>query len=374
MQLSETVRPGHAALATSELPRPVGKLVALVPAHNEEDQIGETISSLLSQTLPPDEIIVIADNCSDHTVSIATGYEEVQVLETVNNQHKKAGGLNQALDVVLNRTDWSASDAILVMDADSALSPEFLEAAVRRLSQGDVGAVGGTFFGKPGGGAVGMFQRNEYARYARDVGRLQGNVLVLTGTATVFRSGVLNHVRWARANGVVPGGGDAVYDTHVLTEDNELTLAITHLGYSIVSPLGCRLTTDVMSTWRDLAQQRLRWKRGALENLADYGLTQITLRYWVRQLLSVLGVLVIFTYLATLIVGLALTGTLALSPIWLAVTAVFAIERVVSVRSRGLVQMGIAVTIVIEMAYDVFLQYVQARAFIQAALRSEKTW
>ena len=50
-------------------PHPV---VVLVPAHNEAGQIAETITSLLTQTRPPDRVVVIADNCADDTADIAT--------------------------------------------------------------------------------------------------------------------------------------------------------------------------------------------------------------------------------------------------------------------------------------------------------------
>ena len=38
-----------------------------------------------------------------------------------------------------------------------------------------------------------------------------------------------------------------------------------------------------MASWSDLARQRVRWKRGAVENLVDYGLTRVTAPYWGRQ-------------------------------------------------------------------------------------------
>ncbi len=49
------------------------------------------------------------------------------------------------------------------------------------------------------------------------------------------------------------------------------------------------------------------------------------------------------------------------------------VERVVTVRQRGKVQMALA-AIVVEMVFDVFLQLVQARAFWQAAWRKESKW
>jgi len=345
--------------------------VVAVPAHNEEGQIAATIESLLSQTQRPDEVVVICDNCSDATADIAGRYP-VRLLHTSGNSHKKAGALNQALDLVLPQLQ--PHDAVLVMDADSSLDAAFVETAMKRLDRGDVGAVGGTFTGQPGGGWVGMFQRNEYARYARDVGRLKGKVLVLTGTATVFRVSVLLEVLEARANGRLPGGARQIYDTRVLTEDNELTLGLLHLGHRIISPQGCRLTTEVMPTWRALAQQRLRWKRGALENLNDYGWTPITRRYWGRQALSLMGVIVTFVYLSTIAWSLLAGGGLHLHPLWLVVTGIFIVERVVTVRSRGAVQMLLASVLVVEMVFDVFLQGVQARAFLDSALHRERRW
>jgi cellulose synthase/poly-beta-1,6-N-acetylglucosamine synthase-like glycosyltransferase len=103
----------------------------------------------------------------------------------------------------------------------------------------------------------------------RDVHRRKGKVLVLTGTATLFSVRTLRHVAWGRAEGLLPGGGPVVYDAKVITEDNELTLALLHLGYKVISPKGARLTTEVMESWGDLYRQRLRWKRGAIRTFGS---------------------------------------------------------------------------------------------------------
>ncbi|WP_410007797.1 glycosyltransferase [Planotetraspora sp. A-T 1434] len=341
-----------------------------MPAHNEEDQIAETIGSLRAQDRQPDEIIVVADNCTDATVDIATSLG-VRVIETEGNRHRKAGALNQVLDRLLPGT--GERDVVLVMDADSALDPGFIRHGLDKLANGRLAAVGGTFSGKPGGGLVGMFQRNEYARYARDVRRLRGRALVLTGTATMFRASTLQKVVAARRDGTLPGG-DHVYDVRVLTEDNELTLAILHLGMRILCPPGCTLKTEVMPTWRELFRQRLRWKRGALENLADYGWTPVTRAYWGRQLLSFVGVIVLLLYLTSLAWSVMVVGAVTIAPIWIAITAIFIVERIVTVRSRGPAQMAIAATLVIEMVFDVFLQAAQAKAFWDAFSRTERKW
>ena len=107
---------------------------------------------------------------------------------------------------------------VLVMDADGTLDAGFVDAALAKsAADPKLGGVSGTFRGGSGGGFVGMLQRNEYARYARDVRRLKGKTLVLTGTAAMFRISTLREVLSARHDGRLPHGGGQIYDTKVLT-------------------------------------------------------------------------------------------------------------------------------------------------------------
>lgn len=356
---------------TEESRRTLGRLVAVLPAHDEERNVGAAIDSLLAQQHPPDRIVVVADNCTDRTPEVAVRHG-AEVFVPHGNTEKKAGALNQWLEQHLDQL--ASDDLVLVMDSDCTLDPTFLSTALGHLEDPRLGGVGGVFRGGPGGAVLGTFQRNEYARYARDVRRLRGKALVLTGTASVFPASVLRHVRASRRAGVLPdaSGRGQIYDTAVLTEDNELSLGLMHLGYDILAPADCTLETEVMETWRELADQRLRWKRGALENLFDYGWTAVTRPYWGRQLLSLLGVLATLLYVGSIAVGLVVGMTF--HPFWLALSLLFALERVVTVRARGWRQMLLAAPLVIEMAFDLFLQLVQGRAFVQAALRTERKW
>lgn len=339
-------------------------VVALIPAHNEEACVAESIRSLWRQTHPPETVVVVADNCTDGTEAVARE-EGAEVVRTVGNRHKKAGALNQALEEIL--PGLRDDDHLLVMDADSFLDEGFVGHALGKLSCGKYGGVGGTFGGRAGGGFVGMLQRNEFARYARDVNRKKGKVLCLTGTAALLKARALKDVAASR-----PGGN--VYDTDVLTEDFELTLRLGHLGYAVVSPKECTLSTEVMETWGDLARQRLRWKRGAMENLIQYGLTRVTLEHWARQLVTLLGIVVTALYLSTLVWAVAVNHSLHLYPVWLAVTTVFILERAVSVRRRGWRMSVLASFLVFEMPFDLFLQAVHLRAYWQAMFKAERSW
>jgi cellulose synthase/poly-beta-1,6-N-acetylglucosamine synthase-like glycosyltransferase len=346
-------------------------LVALIPAHDEQQGIAAAIRGLQQQSVPPDRIIVVADNCTDDTAAVARDHG-AEVVETVGNTAKKAGALNQVLATLLPTLE--SDDMVLVQDADSALDEQFLEIARRKLASPRLGAVGGVFRGSEGGGFVGYLQRNEYARYARDVRRLNGKCLVVTGTAAVLRVAVLREISAARLAGRIPvgDGRGGVYDTTVLTEDNELTFAIRHLGYDVLSPKGCTLVTEIMPTWRELWRQRLRWKRGAVENCVQYGLTRVTLPYWGRQLLTMAGCLVTYLYLFTIVLAVA-TGSFHLQLFWLAMTGIFVVERVVTVRDRGWRHMVPAV-LMYELVLDVFLQLVHTKAYLDAALRRGRAW
>jgi hypothetical protein len=150
----------------------------LIPAHNEEASLGHTIASLRAQSHPPERVIVVADNCTDSTAAIARR-AGVEVFESVDNTEKKAGALNQALAQLL--PGQGDNDLVMVMDADTVLDDEFLEAAVARFtSDRALMALGGLFYGEEGAGLIGQLQRNEYIRYARDIRRRRGRVFVLT--------------------------------------------------------------------------------------------------------------------------------------------------------------------------------------------------
>lgn len=346
-------------------------VVALLPAHNEGATILEAISGLRGQTSPPDRIIVIPDNCTDDTETLARE-AGVEVMPTVANESKKAGALNQALFQIL--PDLDEDDIILVQDADSLLDSPFIENALKKLADPTYGAVGGVFRGDDRKGFVAHLQRNEYARYARDVARLKGKCLVVTGTAALFRVKTLMEIMDGRLNGTLPpgDGNGGIYDTTVLTEDNEISFAIMHLGYKILSPSNCTLTTETMPTWTELWKQRLRWKRGAVENCFQYGLTSITWRYWGRQILTFIGVIVTFVYFGTLAWAFA-TDNFNLKPFWIGVTLIFVVERIVTVRYRGWKYMLLSATMY-ELLLDVFLQAVHSKAYFDALTRRRRNW
>lgn len=122
-----------------------------------------------------------------------------------------------------------------------------------------------------------------------------------------------------------------MYDTAALTEDNELTLALKSLGGLMVSPNQSSVVTEVMPTWKQLWHQRLRWQRGALENLGAYGLTPQTTRYWFQQLGIGYGAIALGAYFVLIIITILARDQWVWYPFWMLLGLLFMIERVVTV-------------------------------------------
>jgi cellulose synthase/poly-beta-1,6-N-acetylglucosamine synthase-like glycosyltransferase len=354
-------------------------VVAIIPAHNEQDGIAVSIGSLSAQTRPADSVIVIIDNCTDQTRTLAWA-AGADVVDSVDNTDRKAGALNLALAEVLKYLD--EDDAVLMMDADTTLSPRFLEHALPVLSRDArgrrVGGVGGIFTGdRAKWSLVRQIQQNEYVRYARHLGRRRGRALVLTGTGTLFNVGALRAVVRARQSRQLPdhGGTRGVYDTHALTEDNELTLSLKSLGYAAASPRECVVETAMMPTLRSLFIQRIRWQRGALENIKAHGLHSYIFPYAVKQFLTYLGVIFLPLYLTTLAVQLARPGHVNwLVPLWLIVALVYFVEQAWSVRRGGWRAVATSLAALPEIFYLVFLDVVYVVALASLISRKREEW
>ena len=262
----------------------------------------------------------------------------------------------------------------MVMDADSAIVAEFLHVAMAKLqADPELIAVGGVFEGDPGAGLVGQLQRNEFTRYRRHISRRRGKVFVLTGTASLFRAYALKAVADSRGS-LIPGYPGQVYDTLAMTEDNEMTLALKSLGAKMISPMQCKVITEVMPTWRALWRQRMRWQRGALENVGAYGVTRATLRYWLQQIGIGYGTVALNAYLLLMLITFLSADGLEIVWFWAAIGMIFVVERVVTVWGVGWRGRLLAFPLFIELGYDLVQQAVYLMSLIEIASGRSAGW
>ena len=346
-------------------------VTVLIPAHNEEGSISATLTSLLSQSRRPDRIIVVADNCTDSTISLAQS-AGVEIFVTMNNDKKKAGGLNQALVEVL--PGQGENDIVMILDADTVLNDGFLEAAVSRFTNDRaLMAIGGMFYGDEGSGLIGQIQRNEYVRYGREIGRRRGRVFVLTGTASMFRPRALREVAEQRGN-TLPGAHGDVYDTVALTEDNELTIALKTLGALMISPAECRVVTELMPTMATLWRQRLRWQRGALENIGAYGITPATFRYWAQQMGIGYSVIAVYAFALMMLIVVLSVDRWIWFPFWAGLGILFVAERVITVWKGGWRARALAALLLPELLFDMYLNTIYVKGIIDITLGRQPAW
>jgi glycosyltransferase involved in cell wall biosynthesis len=92
-------------------------ITAIVPAYNEAGRIGAAIESVLGQTYPAAEILVIDDGSSDDTATVAARYG-VRVVT------QKNGGISAARNRGLEE---ATGDWIALLDADDRWLPQRLE-------------------------------------------------------------------------------------------------------------------------------------------------------------------------------------------------------------------------------------------------------
>lgn len=381
----QRAEPG-ARTARIPLPASTPKVIAIVPAYNEAASIAGTVRALQQQWAPGlDEIIVVPNNCTDDTARLAREAGATVLEFPGRNLHKKAGALNWAINTLLPRLQ--DDDQILVTDADSVLDADFTQHARRALlrphlrghrrsgrQRPPVGAVCACFRTELApSGFLARMQRNEYERFARQIGRAGGNALVLSGVATLFDVAAVRAVLAARG-GTLPGYPGEFYHRDTATEDIELTFAFRALGYRPQAPASARAQTDIMPTWKALKDQRLRWQRGMLDSLRIYGLTRATAADLGRQVAIYLGSLAAPAYLAFLLVATLVFGEVPFSWSWMPLTLVFVAERVWTVRKNRWSDMLLAAALIPEWGYEQWRSGVYWLAVWKTVRGSTREW
>jgi cellulose synthase/poly-beta-1,6-N-acetylglucosamine synthase-like glycosyltransferase len=232
-----------------------------IPAHDEGAVIGRTVATLKLMDYPPDlfAIAVVADHCSDSTAEVARR-AGAQVYERTAGAR---GGKGDALRWLFEKTlappagGGRAYDAVVVFDADTLPSPDFLRVMDARLSQGDVAIQGQHRISNPGDG---WFPGLTWAMFIVD-NRLQnqgrsnlGWSAKNMGDSICFRADVLRRFGW----------GDGLTDDYAFRQ--QLLLEGIRIRYEPAA-IGCG---EAALTWQVARPQRERWLRGARDARRRY--------------------------------------------------------------------------------------------------------
>jgi glycosyltransferase involved in cell wall biosynthesis len=99
----------------------------LIPVHNSEDSIGDTLRSALGQTWLNTEIIVVDDGSTDRTAEVVRRFEGDGVRLVLQRSQGASAARNKAFSL-------SHGDYIQWLDADDLLSPDKIATQVNWLS------------------------------------------------------------------------------------------------------------------------------------------------------------------------------------------------------------------------------------------------
>lgn len=102
------------------------KLSLIIPVYNEERHIRACLEAVAAQLQPFDEVIVVDNNCSDGTISIAEEFAFVSVVKEKNQGrgHARDAGFRAASGDILGR-----------IDADSRIPPDWSERVRQRFTR-----------------------------------------------------------------------------------------------------------------------------------------------------------------------------------------------------------------------------------------------
>ena len=234
------------------------RLAVLVPARDEEATIGATLASLQAVAYPHDrrELIVIADNCSDATASVAAT-AGVTVWPRAGGA---AGGKGAALAWALARlrAGGPQADAVVIVDADCAASPNLLTAIEAHMRAGADAVQVAYGVANPGASWLAGLR---YASFTLvNLVRPRGKAAVglscgLFGTGMAFSAALLERHPWTACS---------------LVEDQEYHLEIVAGGERVAFAPEAWVRSPMPTSLGAARSQQLRWDAGRPDLIRRY--------------------------------------------------------------------------------------------------------
>lgn len=223
----------------------------IIPAHNEEKVIKETISECLLQTHSNIEIIVICHNCTDRTFAMCKEQTDPRVFAYELNTKNSGKGISLNYGVILARGNY-----LLVLDADGRLNKTFIDDTLPMFEQDNFAAVQGRY----------IPSNREYNLLTRLLG-LEGDLW--SSPFMTIRSVLENRTPLGgtgyiiKKNALLVVGG---FRNH-LVDDYELTFRLLRNKYRIgFAPLSINYD-EKPPTLNIMFNQRGRWVKGFLNLL-----------------------------------------------------------------------------------------------------------
>ncbi|HKI45752.1 MAG TPA: glycosyltransferase family 2 protein [Balneolales bacterium] len=260
--LDQTVKPVAVQEAlqpyqSTEKEKPVSdylaKLAVVMPAHNEEKVIGNTLETLL-QVIDPSNIFVVSDASTDKT-------EEIVLAHGVNflKNETNLGKTRSLKRLIREFSVLENYDYMFILDADTIPHPEFFARTVRHFKNPKVACVCGHVVSEE---KLNLFVAHRSVMYfiwqniyKRITVPFDG-VTIAPGTASLYRTSVLKHVD---------------FNEGLIIEDFDMTFQVHRkkLGKIIYEP-GAKIITQDPDNFRDYFRQVTRWQLGFVQTVVAH--------------------------------------------------------------------------------------------------------
>lgn len=230
----------------------------LIPARNEEQVIGNLITSIQKVSYPKDkyEIIVVLNNSTDNTKEISLSHK-VNLIECQNKITCKGDALKEAFNILKPRKDI---DAYLILDADNLIDKNFLLHMNNSLNNGylvaqgfrDTKNISANWISSSY--ALYYYIQNYFFNKARTT---MNSSATINGTGFIIKKEVIDQIE---------------FNTKTLTEDMEFSgiCALNNIKIDFVEKA---ITYDEQPTnFKVSWNQRKRWSKGCLQCFKNYSL------------------------------------------------------------------------------------------------------
>jgi cellulose synthase/poly-beta-1,6-N-acetylglucosamine synthase-like glycosyltransferase len=229
-----------------------GRVVVLIPAHNEESVIVQTLESIRPQLSDTDRLIVIADNCTDQTAARAR-----QAGATVHERSDPdRRGKVAALAFGLSRLVSEPAEVLVLVDADTRMEPGSIVAlAHQALETGRPMQAVYLLSAPEGAGLKTRFSSLAFAikNFVRPRGLVRlGLPCPLVGTGMAIPWGLLERAHFSERS---------------IVEDLQLGIDLAIAGFPAALCEDATVSGYLPSTDSAAKVQRRRWEHGHLRTI-----------------------------------------------------------------------------------------------------------
>jgi len=234
------------------------KFDIIVPAHNEEAGIARTVTNLSAMDYPAAlrRILVVADNCSDSTADRAREAGATVLVRHDTEKRGKGFALAHAFE---HSVKDGFADAVVVVDADTEVSPHLLHSFGLRLEAGAHAVQAHYGVLNPHASwrtrlmtiALALFHK------VRSLGRERLGVSCgLRGNGMCFSHRVIQEVP---------------HDAFSIVEDLEYGIRLGRKGYRVHYAWEAEVLGEMVSSEKAARSQRRRWEGGRWAMTKQFG-------------------------------------------------------------------------------------------------------